>query len=98
MAIYCLRISVAACPCTDIPAWISVWVSSLLWIIVDLHPKVMDIHVDIRGFLEIHAWICYGFSGQGNEESRHREDAVTAGISTGFVYGASRVPFRMKLS
>jgi len=24
----------------------------------------MDIHVDIRGFLEIHAWICYGLSGQ----------------------------------
>jgi len=26
----------------------------------------MDIHVDIRGFLEIHAWICYGFSEQGS--------------------------------
>jgi len=25
----------------------------------------MDIHVDIQGFLEIHAWICYGFSDQG---------------------------------
>jgi len=25
----------------------------------------MDIHVDIRGFLEIHAWICYGFSDHG---------------------------------
>jgi len=25
----------------------------------------MDIHVDIRGFLGIHAWICYGFSDQG---------------------------------
>jgi len=25
----------------------------------------MDIHVDIRGFLEIHAWICYGFSDRG---------------------------------
>ena len=25
----------------------------------------MDIHVDIRGFLEIHVWICYGFSDQG---------------------------------
>ena len=25
----------------------------------------MDIHVDIRGFLEIHAWIFYGFSDQG---------------------------------
>jgi len=25
----------------------------------------MDIHVDIRGFLEFHAWICYGFSDQG---------------------------------
>jgi len=27
----------------------------------------MDIHVDIRGFLEIHAWICYGFSDQGKQ-------------------------------
>jgi len=27
----------------------------------------MDIHVDIRGFLEIHAWICYGFSDQESE-------------------------------
>jgi len=26
----------------------------------------MDIHVDIRGFLEMYAWICYGFSDQGN--------------------------------
>jgi len=25
----------------------------------------MDIHVDIRRFLEIHIWICYGFPGQG---------------------------------
>jgi len=25
----------------------------------------MDIDVDIRGFLEIHVWICYGFSDQG---------------------------------
>jgi len=25
----------------------------------------MDIQVDIRGFLEIHAWIFYGFSDQG---------------------------------
>jgi len=26
----------------------------------------MDIHnVDIRGFVEIHLWICYGFSDQG---------------------------------
>ena len=25
----------------------------------------MDIHVDIRRYLEIHAWICYGFSDQG---------------------------------
>jgi len=25
----------------------------------------MDIHVDIRGFLEIYAWICYWFSDQG---------------------------------
>jgi len=27
----------------------------------------MDIHVDIRGFLEIYAWVCYGFSDQGIE-------------------------------
>ena len=26
----------------------------------------MDIHVDIRRFLEIHAWICNGLSDQGS--------------------------------
>jgi len=30
----------------------------------------MDIHVDIRGFLEIQAWICYGFSDKGNKKRR----------------------------
>ena len=25
----------------------------------------MHIYVDIRGFLEIHVWICHGFSDQG---------------------------------
>jgi len=25
----------------------------------------MDIYVDIRGFLKIHVWICYGLSDQG---------------------------------
>ena len=29
----------------------------------------MNIHVEIRRFLEIHAWICYGFSDQGNPNS-----------------------------
>ena len=59
---YCLRISIAECPCMDIPAWIS----TCVWIIEDCHPKIMDFHVDIRGFLEIHVWICDGLSEQGN--------------------------------
>ena len=29
----------------------------------------MDIYVDIRVFLEIHAWICYGFSSQGKSSA-----------------------------
>ena len=65
MDIYFLRISIAECPYMDILAWISIWISTLVWIIEDCHPKFMDIDVDIRGFLEIHAWICYGFSDQG---------------------------------
>jgi len=65
MDIYCLRISISECPCTDTRAWISRWISTLVWIIEDWHPKIMDVHVDIRGFLEIHAWICHGFSDQG---------------------------------
>ena len=65
MDIYCFRISIAECPCVDIPAWISMWISTLVWIIEDWHPKIMDIHSDIRGFLEIHVWISYGFSDQG---------------------------------
>ena len=30
----------------------------------------MDLHVNIRGFLEIHVWICYGFSDQGMDQGR----------------------------
>jgi len=33
--IYCLRISIAECPCINIPAWISMWISILIWIIDD---------------------------------------------------------------
>ena len=55
MDIYCLRIFIAECPCMDIPACISIWISTLVWIIEDLHPKIMDIHVDIREFFLIHA-------------------------------------------
>ena len=65
MGIYCLRISIAECPCMDIFAWLSMWISTLAWIIEHWRPKLMDIHVDIRGFLEIHVWICYEFSDQG---------------------------------
>jgi len=46
----------------DIPAGISMWLFTLVWIIEDRHPNLVDIHVDIRGFLEIHVWIWYGFS------------------------------------
>jgi len=64
MNIYFLRIPIAECP-YYILAWISMWISTLVWIIGDCHTKIMDIHVDIRVFLEIHAWICYGFSDKG---------------------------------
>jgi len=66
MDISCLRISIAKYLCMDIRAWIFMWISTLVWIIEDWHPKIMDIHVDIRGFLEIHAWVCYGFLDQGS--------------------------------
>jgi len=52
-------------PCIDIPASISMRISALVWIIVDRHPKIMDINDDNCGVLEIHVWICYGFSDQG---------------------------------
>ena len=61
----CLRISIAECPYVDIPAWISMWISLLVWIVEDLHLKIMDIYVDSRRFLKIHVWICYGFLDQG---------------------------------
>jgi len=70
MDIHRLRISITECPCMDITAWISMWIATSVWIIEDLHPKIMDIHFDIRGFLEIHVWICYGFSNQGTELAR----------------------------
>jgi len=63
----------------DIRAWISMWISTLVWIIEDWHQKIMDIHVDIRGFLEIHVWICYGFSDQGWPRSDFLFSSVTKG-------------------
>jgi len=60
-----LRISIAEYPSMDIPAWISMWISTLVLIIEHWHPKITDVHFDIRGYLEIHVWICYGFLNQG---------------------------------
>ena len=57
MDIYCSRISIAECPCMDIRAWILRWIFTLVWIIEDSHPKIMDIHVDNRGF-----WAINGFA------------------------------------
>ena len=37
MDTYCLRISIAECPWMDIPVWISMLISTLLWIIEDWH-------------------------------------------------------------
>jgi len=50
--------SLHAYPCLD-----STWI--LLWRTEDWQPKIMDIHVDNREFLEIHVCICYGFSDKG---------------------------------
>jgi len=60
----------------DILALISMWISTLEWIIEDCHPKIIDIHVDIRGFLEIHAWINCGFSDCGLLRSRDVSSSV----------------------
>jgi len=49
----------------DTPAWISMWISTLVWIIEDWQKKNMDIYDEIRGFLEIRVWICCGLSDQG---------------------------------
>jgi len=49
----------------DIPARISMCISNLVWLIEDWYPKIMDIHVDIRGILDIYVWICYRFSDKG---------------------------------
>jgi len=54
----------------DILAWITMWISKLVGIIEYCHPKITDIHVDTRGFLEIHAWICYGFLDQGIKKEK----------------------------
>ena len=36
----------------------------------------MDIYVGIHGFLEIHVWICYGFSDQGYKNIPHHQATV----------------------
>jgi len=35
MDIYCLQVSIEECLCMDIRAWISLWISTLVWIIED---------------------------------------------------------------
>ena len=40
----------------DIHAWTSMWISTLLWIIEDWHPKIMNNHVDIRGIF-VNLWM-----------------------------------------
>jgi len=57
-------------PLQNVFAWISLLgyqcgYPDLVLVTEDWHPKIMDILVDIRGFLEIHAWVFYGFSEQG---------------------------------
>jgi len=44
-------IFIVGCPCMDIPAWISMWISALVWIFEELHTKIMDIHMNNRVFL-----------------------------------------------
>jgi len=42
--IYCLRIFKQGHSAMDTPAWISMRISTLVWIIEDWHPKIMDIY------------------------------------------------------
>jgi len=57
--IHC-KMSLHEYPCLDIimdtPTCMDNW---------RLTPKIIDIYVDIRGYLVIYVWICYGFSNQG---------------------------------
>jgi len=55
----------------DLHVWISMRISTFAWIIEDRHPKIVDIHMVKRGFLEIHVWICYGFLGPGSKKIFH---------------------------
>jgi len=52
--------------------------------------KIVDIHVGIRGFLDIHVWICYGFSDQGPFDARPNgataETLILAGLSGVTIY------------
>jgi len=51
----------------------------------------MDIHVDIRRLLEIHAWICYGFSDQGEVIAVLFCSLETSGSTSGGRWGWRRV-------
>jgi len=59
MEIYFLRISIVECPCMDFPGWISMLISTLVWIMKDWHPKVMNIRMDNRVFLGIHVYMLW---------------------------------------
>ena len=64
MNIYCLRISISECPALISRLGYECGYPHLNRYL-KTYPKIMDILVDTRGFLEIRVWICYGFSGQG---------------------------------
>jgi len=66
MDTYCLRMSIAKCPCIDIPAWISiVWLSTTCMDNWRLASKNHGYQCWYPWIFEIHVWICYGFLDQG---------------------------------
>ena len=82
VGIHVPRIPIVECPCIDIPARISMWISTHAWITEDRHSKIMNIHMDNRGFLEIHVWICFCFSDQGGRSSKAYKVMSTFGQPT----------------
>ena len=58
MGIYCWRISIAESPCMDIPAWISMWISTFVWIILqsDIQKSWISMLIYVHFWKSIHGY------------------------------------------
>ena len=56
MDILCLRISIAECPSMDIRAWISMWISTLVWIKTGIQKSWLPMLISVDFWKSMHGF------------------------------------------